>query len=230
MAAVAEFRWHIDGMTFGNAPLWFLLSFLATYILMHFIERVRYIHWVVLLFPAIGYWFFLHDNPLWFYLNNVFCGTFFFYMGRLWHYVIKRIPKHWTLIISILFCIGFIFANIYLHAEYKMRPNVWVGTPWQSMFIIFLSLCGFSGVLLSLRIPRIPFVNYVGEHSMVYFVMHYPVILSYAYCCGLYAHDIRQSIPDIVIMLILAFVLCTIAVPYVERVPWLSGKWKTANK
>ena len=224
IAAVSEFRWYIGGLTFGNAPLWFLLSFFTTYVLMHFIERVRYLHWIVLLFPLIGYWLFLHDNPLWCYLNNIFCGTFFFYMGKVWRYVHDRFDKRVVLVVSILFCIGFVLANIYLHGEYKMRPNVWVGPIWQALLIIFLSLCGFSGVLLSLPMPRIPFINYVGEHSMVYFVMHYPVILSFAYIRILLGHDIRQSTPDIIAMLIIGFGLCTLAVPFVERVPWLSGR------
>jgi hypothetical protein len=74
--------------------------------------------------------------------------------------------------------------------------------------------------------PRVPFINYVGEHSMVYFVMHYPIVLSYAYASILLGHAFRKSIPDLIIILILAFTLCTIAVPFVERVPWLSGRWK----
>lgn len=224
---LTEFRWYVGGLTFGNAPLWFLLSFFTTYVVMHFIERVPYLHWIVLVFPAIGYWLFLHDNPLWFYLSNVFCGTFFFYLGKVWHFVLERITKHFALFISILFCIGFVFANIYLHGEYKMKPNVWVAAPWKSMLIVFLSLCGFSGVLLSWRTPRIPFINYVGEHSMVYFVMHYPVLLSYAHICGLFGHGNMRNYLDISIMMILAFGVCTYAVPHMERVPWLSGRWNT---
>ena len=88
--AFCKFRFYVGGLTFGNTPLWFLLSFFTTYVLMHFIERVRYLHWIVLLFPAIGFWLFKHDNPLWFYLNNVFCGTFFFYMGKVWHHILSR--------------------------------------------------------------------------------------------------------------------------------------------
>jgi hypothetical protein len=61
---------------------------------------------------------------------------------------------------------------------------------------------------------------------MVYFVMHYPIVLSYAYASILLGHPFRKSIPDLIIILILAFTLCTIAVPFVERVPWLSGRWK----
>ena len=223
-AAIGKFRWLVGGLTFGNSPLWFLLSFFTTYVLMHFIERIRYLHWVVLLFPAIGYWLFLNGNPLWFYLSNVFCGTFFFYMGKVWHHILDRLTKRWALAISIMLCIGFVLANIYLHGEYEMKTNLWIGPFWQVLLIMPLSLLGISGVLLSLPTPRVPFVNYIGEHSMVYFVMHYPIVLSYAHASILLGHNIHGSIPDLVIILFITLTLCTLAVPFVESIPWLSGR------
>ena len=224
---VQSFTWLESGLTFGNSPLWFLLSFFATYVLMHFIERVRYLHWVVLFFPAIGYWLFKHGNPLWFFLDNVFCGTFFFYIGKTWRHVLDRTTKPLALLVSILLFVGFVFANIYLHGEYEMKTNLWIGSFWKVLLIMPLSLLGISGILLSLPTPRVPVVNYIGEHSMVFFVMHYPIVLSYAYASILLGHDIHKSIPDVVIITTLAFVLCFLAVPFVERVPWLSGRWSS---
>ena len=224
MAAVGRFRWHVGGLTFGNGPLWFLLSFFTTYVLMHFIERVRHLHWIVIAFPLIGYWLFLHGNPLWFYLSNVFCGTFFFYIGKVWHHVLDRLTRHRALAVSLVLFVGFVFANIFLHGEYEMKTNLWAGPFWQVLLIMPLSLLGISGILLSLPTPRVPLVSYIGEHSMVYFVMHYPIVLSYAHASILLGRDIHGSIPDLVAILLLAFSLCTLAVPYVERVPWLSGR------
>ncbi|MBR6031166.1 MAG: glycosyltransferase [Bacteroidaceae bacterium] len=54
--------------------------------------------------------------------------------------------------------------------------------------------------------------------------MHYPIVLSYAYASILLGHNIHGSIPDLIIILLLAFGLCTLAVPFVESVPWLSGR------
>ena len=118
----------------------------------------------------------------------------------------------------------FVLANIYLHGEYEMKTNLWTGPFCQVVLIMPLSLLGISGVLLSLSTPRVPLVNYIGEHSMVYFVMHYPIILSYAYASILLGHNIHSSIPDLLIILIISFTLCTLAVPFVERVSWLSGR------
>ena len=230
LAALSNFRWLVGGLTFGNSPMWFLLSFFTTYVLMHFIERVRYLHWAVLFFPAIGYWLFLHGNPLWFYLSNVFCGTFFFYLGKVWHHVLDRLKRHIALCVSILLFIGFVFANIYLHGEYEMKTNLWIGSFWRVLLIVPLSLLGISGVLLSLPTPKVPVLNYVGEHSMVFFVMHYPIVLSYAYCSILLGHNIHGSIPDLIIILIVTFALCFLAVPYVESVPCLSGRTNSGHR
>lgn len=226
VAVFCNFRWLVNGFTFGNSPLWFLLSFFATYVLMHFIERIRYLHWVVLLFPAVGYWLFLHGNPLWFYLNNVFCGIFFFYLGKMWHHILDKLTKHRALLVSVLLSIGFVLANIYLHAEYEMKTNHWTGSFWNVLLIMPLSLLGISGILLSLPMPQVPLINFIGEHSMVFFVMHNPIILCYVHVCRLLGHSISKSIPDLIIILILSFTLCFVAVPFVERVPWLSGRWK----
>lgn len=226
---VQAFTWLQSGLTFGNAPMWFLLSFFATYVLMHFIERIPHLHWAVLLFPAIGYWLFRHGNPVWFLLNNVFCGTFFFYIGKVWRQVLDRSPRRWALVCSTLLFAGFVLANIYLHGEYEMKTNHWTGPFWQVLLIMPLSLLGISGILLSLPTPRVPLVNYIGEHSMVFFVLHYPIILCYAYASILLDHPFRKSIPDLIIILIITFSLCFLAVPFIESVPWLSGRWKTAS-
>ena len=230
IAAVAKYRWLVGGLTFGNSPLWFLLSFFSTYVLMHFIERVRFLHWAVLLFPAIGYWLFLKGNPLWFYLNNVFCGTFFFYMGKAWHHILDELTKPWALLASTLLLVCFVLANIYLHGEYEMKTNLWIGPFWHILLIMPLSLLGISGVLLSLPTPRVPLVNYIGEHSMVFFVMHYPLVLSYVQVSRLLGHNIDKSIPDLIVILIITFTLCFLAVPFVESVPWLSGRYASPKK
>ena len=34
---------------------------------------------------------------------------------------------------------------------------------------------------------------------------------------------------ELIIILIITFSLCFLAVPFIESVPWLSGRWKTAS-
>ena len=77
-----SFHWsHLyeTSHSYGNGPLWFLMSFYVAYICIHFIEKIPYLHWFVLVFPLVSYWLYTIDSPLWLSLDNVFMGIFFFY-------------------------------------------------------------------------------------------------------------------------------------------------------
>ena len=87
-------------------------------------------------------------------------------------------------------------------------------------------LCGLSGILLSIDLPRIPVINYIGQHSMVFFVAHYPMLILYKLIRSANVHSIRQQWDDYTILLIIIFSLCFLLVPHVEKVPWLSGRFK----
>ena len=47
---------------YGNSPTWFLFSFFMTYVVVHFIEKVSRLHWIVLLFPFCAVWLFNSGN------------------------------------------------------------------------------------------------------------------------------------------------------------------------
>ena len=59
---------------------------------------------------------------------------------------------------------------------------------------------------------------------MVYYIGHYPLIMFYVYISILLGHNIKKSVPDMMIMTTMVFIICTILVPLIERVFWLSGK------
>lgn len=220
-----HFRILVGGFTWGNSPLWFLPCFFTSYIIIHFIEKVRYLHLIILFFPLLSYWLFKQGNPLYFMMDNVFCGTFFFFMGKVWHKTLEWTGDNWGLILSIALTIGFVLFNIYLHGEYEMKTNTFIGPFWQVMLNTILALSGLSGILLTTHIKRIPGLCYIGEHSMVYYIAHYPLIMCYVYIVALMGHQIKKSVPDMVAMTILVFIICTLLVPVVERVPWLSGRF-----
>ena len=67
---------------YGNGPVWFLFSFFCVYILVHYIEKVKHLHWITVTFPLLSYLLWTWGNPLWISANNVFIATFFFYLGR----------------------------------------------------------------------------------------------------------------------------------------------------
>ena len=226
---------------YGNAPLWFLFSFYVAYLAMHFIGKVRHLRWIIVAFPFISYWLYTLDNPLWMSLNNVFLGIFFFFLGRLWRWVVDRVKdsrqtgqphNHATLkrvlflLVCVLMLVAFFYVNRYRHGEYDMSLNNYVQHADGAIVSTVLALCGVSGILLLLPQRRVPLVNYIGEHSMVYFVAHYPLILLYHLVHRLFGHTIRGHWDEFILIMLFVLITCTFLVPLVEKVPILSGRWK----
>ena len=158
-------------------------------------------------------------------LNNVCMGIFFFYLGHWWRLLIAHLGRRWEFSISTVLLAMFAVSNVLWHGMYYMHSNLFTGNPWTAIINTVLVVCGLSGLLLSVRLPRVPLIGYIGEHSMVYFVLHFPVLYLYRNI-ALYNHiSVRGSWADAVIMLAIVFVFCTLIVPYFERVPLLSGRW-----
>ncbi len=220
---------------YGNAPLWFLFSFYVAYLAMHFMGKVRHLRWIILVFPLVSYWLYTIGNPLWMGLNNVFLGIFCFFLGRLWRWVTDKVKQNtsagdWRRILFMLGCCAmvavFIRLNHVRHGEYDMSLNIYVQHFDSAIINTVLMLLGLSGLLLLLPQRRIPLINYIGEHSMVFFVAHYPLMLSYRILHLLFRHPINGHWDDFILMLLMALVVCAWLVPYIEKVPILSGRWK----
>ena len=210
---------------YGNIPTWFLVSFFATYLVAHFIEKIPRLHWIVVLFPFAGVYLWKHDNPLWFSLNNVFMGVFFFYLGRVLHVAFQRFGHKPMLLVSLVLLLAFVVCNCGWHGSYTMSKNQFEGNPWAAITGVTLALTGIAGVLLAIRVPRIPFINFIGEHSMVYFLLHYPMLYYYKFMFLSFGRGIYHRMDDVFILLPVIFGLCSWLVPYFERVSWLSGRW-----
>ncbi len=219
-----DLLWTRSG-AFGNQPNWFLFSFFSAYVVAHFMEKVRYVHWVVLLFPAISYWLYLHGNPLWMNLNNVFIGVFFFFLGRVWRRAMEHMGRRTTLWVSagliVLFCVG----NVLWHGEYSMAANRFKGDLLPTMVNTCAILCGLSGLLIATNVPRIPGLCFIGEHSMVYFISHYPMLYFYKFTHLCFGRSIYGRWDAVIFLVPAIFGLCTLFVPVVESIPWLSGRW-----
>lgn len=236
---VQDISWqhlYTTSQFYGNIPCWFLFSFFIAYVCMHFIGKVRGLRWVVLLFPFISYWLYVQGNPLWLSLNNVFFGIFLFFLGRVWRWLMERmnassqrhssfIAHHPSLLVSLLLIGVFVWLNEFHHGEYKMSTNLWDGNVWIILLSTITSLCGISGLLLSLHVPRVPVVNYVGEHSMVFFVAHYPMLILYKMLRSASVHTLRGHWDDYTILIFVLFGFCLLLVPHIEKVAWLSGRF-----
>ncbi len=60
---------------------------------------------------------------------------------------------------------------------------------------------------------------------MVFFVAHYPIITFYKMLRSACVHSLKGKIDDLIIMSILTFIVCAWLVPYIEQIPWLSGRF-----
>lgn len=232
---------------YGNIPCWFLFSFFIAYLVAHFIAKIPplfripipkqmrngerkvlnvKIHWIVLSFPFISYWMWTMDNPLWFNLDNVFIGIYLFYLGRLWHIVMERLGRQSSIISSTIMLVAFAILNYSTKGSYTMVDNIWVGNPVFTIIAITLALCGLSGILLNIEMPRIPVICHIGQHSMVFFVAHYPIMMLYKMIRSANVRTLRGHWDDYSILILTIFGICFLLIPYVEKVPWLSGRFK----
>lgn len=208
----------------GNPPVWFLFSFWATYVLMYWL-RHRWFLYLLPLLPCVSYVLYRMGNPLWMSLNNVPMGLFMFELGHLWHRLEMRCTKRQFLVLSLVLLLVFIVSNKLLFGSYDMSLNHWDHNPLGVMLNTPIALTGISGVLLSLPQWRIPGITFIGEHSMVFFVMHYPLIHLYKFGLGVNHIHIDHSWWHCITLMLLIFVLCSLCVKYIEMVPGLSGRW-----
>ncbi len=225
---------------YGNSPTWFLFSFFAAYIAIHFLEKWRHsafsrcspwvLRWsssLYFVFPFVSYWLYELGNPLWMSLSNVPMGLFFFELGRAWSRLLARWKPEQTIYISVALILFFIVSNIVFHdASYVMSTNKFTGNPVVTVVNITAILCGLSGLLIAARLPRVPVVNFIGQHSMVFFVSHYPMLYYYKYMHLCFGRSIFGRYDEVLVLLPVVFCLCAWLVPYIERVPWLSGRWE----
>ena len=231
--------WTISSF-YGNNPTWFLFSFFAAYIAIHFLEKGRHRlfahapHWVLqwssslyFVLPFVSYWLYTQDNPLWMSLNNVPMGLFFFELGRAWSRLMTRWNASQTIYISLALILFFVVSNIIFHdAAYVMSSNKFSGDPIVTVVNITVVLCGLSGLLIAGQLPRVPVINFIGEHSMVFFVSHYPMLYYVKFMHLCFGRSIYGRYDEALILLPAIFLICAWMVPYIERTPWLSGRWQ----
>ena len=212
---------------YGNPPCWFLFSFFVMYVAVHLWHRfVPRGNWLWPVLPLLSYGLYTQKNPLWMSLDNVAMGIFFFELGHWWHEAERRLPRGWFVALSVLLVVLFLYGNRHWHGEYDMSLNKWVQRPWGTVLNSVCVLCGLSGLLLSLPLRRVPLLGFIGEHSMVFFVGHYPLIFLYRMGMSVAGINIRRQWFHAEILLFLIFVLCALSVRSIEKVPWLSGRWK----
>lgn len=216
--------WMKSGF-YGNSPIWFLFSFFTVYMMVRYIDKVKYLCWLTIAFPALSYWAYKTGNNVPMSLGNVFIACYFFYLGRLWRWVMQRFSNQQVMAASWLMVAAFVVLGIVVPGTYNMSQNLFTGNALMAVINATLILCGLAGVLLTLQVPRIPLLCFIGEHSMVFFISHYPMLYFYKFTHLSFGRSIYGRVDDVLILIPVIFCLCAWLVPYIERVPWLSGRW-----
>lgn len=221
--------WMKSGF-YGNSPIWFLFSFFVVYMMVRYIDKVKHLCWLTVFFPAISYWAYRTGNNVPMSLGNVFIACYFFYLGRLWQWAMCRFGNSRLMAASWLMVLLFVVLGFVAPATYNMSQNIFTGNALMAVVRATLVLCGLSGVLLTARVPRIPWLCFIGEHSMVFFISHYPMLYFYKFTHLSFGRSIYGRVDDALILLPVVFCICSWLVPYVERVPWLSGRWPSPRR
>lgn len=221
--------WMKSGF-YGNSPIWFLFSFFVVYMMVRYIDKVKHLCWLTVFFPAISYWAYRTGNNVPMSLGNVFIACYFFYLGRLWQWAMCRFEVQRLMAASWLMVLLFVVLGFVAPGTYNMSQNIFTGNALMAVVRATLVLCGLSGVLLTARVPRIPWLCFIGEHSMVFFISHYPMLYFYKFTHLSFGRSIYGRVDDALILLPVVFCICSWLVPYVERVPWLSGRWPGSRR
>lgn len=221
--------WMKSGF-YGNSPIWFLFSFFVVYMMVRYIDKVKHLCWLTVFFPAISYWAYRTGNNVPMSLGNVFIACYFFYLGRLWQWAMCRFEVRRLMVASWLMVLLFVVLGFVAPGTYNMSQNIFTGNALMAVVRATLVLCGLSGILLTAKVPRIPWLCFIGEHSMVFFISHYPMLYFYKFTHLSFGRSIYGRVDDALILLPVVFCICSWLVPYVERVPWLSGRWPGSRR
>ena len=133
------------------------------------------------------------------------------------------------LLFSIVLAVAAIAGDVLLPGQYAMSSNTFTGHSLMAVVNATLALCGLSGILLATHVRRVPWLCYIGEHSMVYFLLHYPMLYFYKFTHLCFGRGIYRHPDDAIILIPVIFCICSWLVPYVEQLPWLSGRWGKPN-
>ena len=111
--------WMKSGF-YGNSPIWFLFSFFVVYMMVRYIDKVKQLCWLTILFPALSYWAYKTGNNVPMSLGNVFIACYFFYLGRLWQWAMCRFEVRRLMAASWLMVLLFVVLGFVAPGTYNM--------------------------------------------------------------------------------------------------------------
>jgi len=168
--AYAMIRWGNGGN--GNQPIWFLLSLFFALTGFVFFDKLK-IKQLIILFPVFGYILYYFNLNLPLGLSNLFLSIFFLYTGHIFrHHIEGTKYSIWLLWTSVAI---YGLTQLFYFSYLDMRINTVISGDY---FVYLVS--ALSGLLVTYFIAKkadyFKPLNYIGENSMVYFVVHWPIM------------------------------------------------------
>ncbi len=181
----------------GNLPIWFLLSLFSSLLFFAIITKSNINKNIIFAFPLISYFLQTYNIKLPLGLSNLFLGVFFVYLG----YLYKKFDKYNTILL-IFSLVLFLLIQFFNYSYLDFRTNTILNGTYLSY--IFSSI---AGIIIIFNIGRYidsikPF-NYIGKNSIIFFVLHWPVIFLVKNIFNSYENS--QN-------LLLVFAVCSISV------------------
>lgn len=156
-----------------NLPIWFLLSLFFTFLGFSLLNKYK-LKLLIITFPIVGYALFFFNIRLPFGLSILFLGVFFFYFGNIFKNNIEKSKSvKWFIVFSVVI---YFITQIFFFSSLDFRINAL--TTGNYFIYILSALCGL--ILLfyfGVKVKMIKPINYIGENAIVYYVLHWPIIL-----------------------------------------------------
>lgn len=163
-------QYIINGFSWNNIPLWFLLTLFFVRLLGLFVCRKKV--WFISIVGMMGlaYWHTISFYERYSCIGSISLGMVFYILG--WKCKVLQCDKLCFTISSILYIIIFYFFPSY----WDFFTNTVVYGNW--FVAIFASFCGilmFNNLFLKITVIQFYFLTYFGREAMAFIVCHVPV-------------------------------------------------------
>ena len=204
------------GQWYGNEVLWVLPSLYVTCVMGTLLQRLRWVGYVAILLPLVGWWLSCVGNPLPLGLGNVFVGTYLYMLGHWWALVERRLTPTWGILLSTALAVAALTSNFFWHGEYTMSDNIWTGSATAAIVNASLALCGLTGVLEALITRRVPLLGFVGRHSLTFLVLPNLMIMYYNFVHIIGKRTMAGHWSDFIAATVICACLCAWLANYLE--------------
>ncbi len=154
----------------GNLPIWFLLSLFSALVSFATLSIFK-LQKIILLFPVLSFLLFYYNIHLPLGYSNLLLGIFFIYFG----FIFRKYESYHKYILYISI-ICFLVIEIFNYSLLDFRTN----NLTKGNYLLYI-ICSAAGIVIMFFIAKkinyIKPLNYIGKNSIIFFVVHWPIIM-----------------------------------------------------